>query len=65
MARHIYYVHKNYTLMLILLSGVLAILTAMEPPKFLSDMDDVSVEEGDKAKFMCTISGTPMPEVRW
>jgi len=37
----------------------------LEPAQFISQLQDVTVEEGEKATFECYITGNPMPEVRW
>ena len=39
--------------------------TELEPAQFISQLQDVTVEEGEKATFECYITGSPMPEVRW
>ena len=39
--------------------------TELEPAQFISQLKDVTVEEGEKATFECYITGSPMPEVRW
>jgi hypothetical protein len=36
-----------------------------EPPRFLSDMDDRQVNEGQNVKFSVKVAGAPKPEVTW
>ena len=36
-----------------------------EAPKFVGEMADVAVQEGEKAKFECFITGQPVPDVKW
>ncbi len=36
-----------------------------EAPKFVGDMQDVAVQEGEKAKFDCYVTGQPTPDVKW
>ncbi len=37
----------------------------VEAPKFVGDMPDVAVQEGDKARFECYITGQPVPDIKW
>ena len=36
-----------------------------EAPKFIGEMADVAVQEGEKANFECYVSGQPVPDVKW
>jgi hypothetical protein len=36
-----------------------------EAPKFITKMKALEVTEGEEAKFVCSISGTPKPNVMW
>ncbi len=34
-------------------------------PKFLQNLEDIKVKDGEPAKFSCKISATPKPSVQW
>ena len=37
----------------------------LEAPKFIEDMKDRCVKEGEQATFYTKVKGVPDPEVRW
>ena len=40
-------------------------LAELEPPRFLGEMEDCAVPEGENADFRCEVIGNPQPDVRW
>ena len=46
-------------------SAKLSVQIKPDLPRFLTDMDDRQINEGDNVKFSATIEGLPEPDVQW